>query len=69
MWNGPFQCSFVVHLLSCDPMDDSTPGSPFCIISQHLLEFMSIELVLLSNHLSFLAVYLVRGVSGNVLEK
>ena len=50
-------------------MDCSTPGSPFYIISQHLLKFMSIELVLLSNHLNFLVVYLGRDVSGNVLEK
>ena len=34
----------------CDPMDCSTPSFPFAV-SWSLLRFMSIELVMLSNHL------------------
>ena len=36
----------------CDPMDCSTSGSLFFTISWCLLRFMSIELVMLSNHLT-----------------
>ena len=36
----------------CDPMDCSTPGSLSSIISQSLFKFMSIELVMPSNHLT-----------------
>ena len=35
----------------CDPMDCSTPGFPSFTVSQGLLKFMSIESVMLSNHL------------------
>ena len=35
----------------CDPMNHSTPGFPFLHHSQNLLQFVSIELVMLSNHL------------------
>ena len=35
----------------CDSMDCSTPGFPVFTISQSLLKFMSIELVMLSNYL------------------
>ena len=48
---------FVVHSLSpgpvqlCDPMDCSTAGPPSFMISWSLLKFMSIESVMLSNHL------------------
>ena len=35
----------------CDPMDCSTPGFPVFTISRSLLKLMSIESVLLSNHL------------------
>jgi len=35
----------------CDSMDCSTPGFPVFAISQSLLKFMSIELVMLSNYL------------------
>ena len=46
---------FVVQLLNrvrlCDPVDCSTPGSPSSTISQSLLKFVSIESVMLSNHL------------------
>ena len=45
----------VVPSLSCltlwDPVDCSTPGSLSFINSQHLLKFMSIESMMLSNHL------------------
>ena len=47
----------VVPSLSCltlwDPVDCSTPGSLSFINSQHLLKFMSIESMMLSNHLIF----------------
>ena len=35
----------------CDPMDYSTPGSSLLHYLSELLKFMSIELVMLSNHL------------------
>ena len=35
----------------CDPMDGNMPGSLFFTISQSLLNFISIEPVMLSNHL------------------
>ena len=35
----------------CDPMDCSTPGFPYFIISQSLLKLMSVESVMPSNHL------------------
>ena len=35
----------------CNPMDFSTPGSPSSTVSQSLLKSMSIELVMLFNHL------------------
>ena len=38
-------------LTLCDPMDCSMPVSSASTISQNLLEFMSIELMMLSNHL------------------
>jgi hypothetical protein len=38
-------------LTLCNPMDCSTPGFPSFTISQSLLKFMSIESVMLSNHL------------------
>ena len=45
----------VVQSLSCarlcDPMDCPMPGLPILHISQSLLKLMSIELVILSNHL------------------
>ena len=48
-------CIIVAQLLSCvqlcDPRDCSTPGSPSFSISQSLLKFMSIVVVMLSNHL------------------
>ena len=36
----------------CDPVDCSTPGFPVFAISRSLLELMSIESVLLANHLT-----------------
>ena len=45
------QCVFSRSVGSdCDPMDCSTPSFPFAV-SWSLLRFMSIELVMLSNHL------------------
>ena len=38
-------------LILCNPMDCSTPGFPVLTISQSLLRFMSIESVMLPNHL------------------
>ena len=38
-------------LTLCNPMDCSTPGSPSFTASQSLCKLMSIELVILSNHL------------------
>ena len=38
-------------LTLCDPMDCSTPGFPYFIISQSLLKLMSVESVMPSNHL------------------
>ena len=35
----------------CDPMDCSTPGFPYFIISQSLLKLMSVESVMPSNYL------------------
>ena len=48
---GNYCCS-VAKLCStlCDPMDCNTPGFPVFTISQSLLKFMSIELVIQSNH-------------------
>ena len=37
----------------CGPMDRSTPASSVITISRSLLKFVSIELVMLSNHLIF----------------
>ena len=42
-------------LILCDPMDHSTPGFPEFTISWSLLRLMSIEFVVLSNHLIFCA--------------
>ena len=49
---GPYHCS-VAKLCPtlCDPMDCSTPGSPVLHHLQSLLIFMSIELMMPSNHL------------------
>ena len=45
-------CSVTKSCLTlCDPMDYSTPGSSSSTVSWNLLTFMSIELVMLSNHL------------------
>ena len=41
------------YLILCDPMNCSTPGFSVLTISWSLLRFMSIELVMLSNHLIF----------------
>ena len=48
----PFQFSSVTLscLILCDPMDCSIPGFPVLYLPE-LLKFMSIELVMLSNHL------------------
>ena len=49
-----FMCCFWVtklHLSLCDPMDCSMPGLPVLYISWSLLKFISIESVMLSNHL------------------
>ena len=48
-------CCLVVKecLTLCDPIDYSMPGPPSFTISWSLLKFMSIELVVLSNHLIF----------------
>ena len=39
-------------LILCNPMDCSTPGSPVLHISQSLLKFMSIESMMLPDHLN-----------------
>ena len=45
-------CSVVKScLILCDPMDCSTPGFPVLHCLPNLLRFMSIQLVMLSNHL------------------
>ena len=45
-------CSVTKSCLTlCDPMDCSTPGSFVSTISESSLKFMSIELVMVSNHL------------------
>ena len=46
-------CSLVTKLCPtfCDLMDRSILGSPVCYYSRRLLKFMSIELVMLPNHL------------------
>jgi len=45
-------CSVAKSCLTfCDPMDCSTPGFPGLSISQVFLRFLSIEPVMLSNHL------------------
>ena len=41
------------YLILCDPMNCSIPGFSVLTISWSLLRFMSIELVMLSNHLIF----------------
>ena len=48
----PYCCCSVtkLHPTPCDPMDYSTPGLLPFTISQSLLKFMSIELVMPSNH-------------------
>ena len=47
-------CSVAVSCLTlCNLMDCSTPGPLSSTISQSLLEFMSIESVMISNHLIF----------------
>ena len=38
-------------LILCNPMDCSMPGSPVLHISRSLLRFISVELVMPSNHL------------------
>ena len=48
----------------CDPIDCSTPGFPSITNSRGLLKFMSIESVMLSNHLEH--IYLSR--ASNFLE-
>ena len=45
-WHKNFVVQSLSHVGLCNPMDYSTPGS-----SQSLLKFMSIESVMLSNHL------------------
>ena len=45
-------CSVTKSCLTlCEPMDYNTPSSFVSTISESLLKFMSIELVMLSNHL------------------
>ena len=52
-------CSVAKSCLTlCNPMDFSTPGSPSSTISRSLLKFMSIESVMLSNHLIILSFWI-----------
>ena len=56
LWTDKPKWFFVVvqllsHLQLCDPMDCSMPGFPVLHYPQSLLKFMSIDLVVLSNHL------------------
>ena len=50
-----FSCCSVAKLCPtlCNPMNFNTPGPLSSTISQSLLKFMSMELVMLSNHLIF----------------
>ena len=41
----------LTHVQLCDPMNCNMPGSPVLTISHSLLKLMSIESVMLSNHL------------------
>ena len=50
-WQYQFSSVAQSYLTLCDPMDYSMLGLPVITNSRSLLELMSIELVMLSNHL------------------
>ena len=54
------------YLTLCDPMDCSMPGFPTITNSQRLFKLMSLELVMLSNHLILCLLLLLPSVFPNI---
>ena len=54
------------YLTLCDPMDCSMPGFPTITNSQRLFKLMSVELVMLSNHLILCLLLLLPSIFPNI---